>query len=171
MKTKRILKIMHVFAWIALIGLTIKAGAIIISYLVSLGNEGAAKDLYEGMNLIAYKQNSLVHYSIIVGYRVLQFSLQAYIAFLVVKLLSNLNINRPFNLNALKAMQAISYSLLLMWAIVVAHNVHVGVLEPTTGIKATLVSSEFILMAGIVYVFSLLFKRGLELQSENDLTI
>lgn len=171
MKTKRILKIMHVFAWIAFIGLSIKAGAIIISYLVSLGNEEASKVLYEGMNLVAYKQNSLVHYSIIVWYRVIQFSLQAYIAFLVVRLLSNLNINRPFNLNALKAMQTISYSLLLMWAIVVAHNIHVGILEASTGIKATLLSSEFIYIAGIVYVFSLLFKRGLELQSENDLTI
>ena len=171
MNTKRVLKIMQVFAWIALIGLSIKAGAIIISYLISFGNEGAAKDLYEGMNLIAYKQNSLVHYSIIVGYRIIQFSLQAYIAFLVVKLLSNLNINRPFNLNALKAMQTISYSLLIMWAIVVAHNIHVGILEATQGIKAILISSEFVLIAGIVYVFSLLFKRGLELQYENDLTI
>ncbi|TJY38127.1 DUF2975 domain-containing protein [Pontimicrobium aquaticum] len=171
MNTKRILKILHVFAWIALIGLSIKAGAIIISYLISLGNEEVAKDLYEGMNLIAYKQNSLVHYSIIVGYRIIQFSIQAYIAFLVVKLLSNLNINKPFNANALKWMQTISYSLLLMWAIVVAHNIHVGILEATQGIKATLIPSEFVLIAGIVYVFSLLFKRGLELQYENDLTI
>tara|TARA_R110002073_G_scaffold15207_5_gene60435 strand:- start:27382 stop:27897 length:516 start_codon:yes stop_codon:yes gene_type:complete len=171
MKTTRILKIMHVFAWIALIGLSIKAGALIISYFVSLGNEGAAKDLFEDMNLIAYKQNSLVHYSIIVAYRIIQFSLQVYIAFVVVKLLSNFNINRPFNLIALRAMQTISYSLLLMWAIVVTHNIHVGILESTTGIKATLISSEFVLIAGIVYVFSLLFKRGLELQSENDLTI
>jgi hypothetical protein len=171
MKTKRILKIMHVFAWIAFIGLSIKAGAIIISYFVSLGNENAAKDLYQGMNYLAYKQDSVLHYTILVCYRVLQFSLQAYIAFLVIKLLSNLNIQRPFNATALKSMQTISYNLILLWAIVVIHNIHVGILEASTGIKATLLSSEFILFAGIVYVFSLLFKRGLELQSESDLTI
>ena len=171
MKTKRILKIMHVFAWIAFIGLSIKAGAIIVTYLISLGNEEAAKNLYEGLDLMAYRQNNIVQYSIIVGYRIIQFSLQAYIAFLVIKLLSNLNISRPFNANALKWMQTISYSLLLMWAIIVTHNIHVGILEATQGIKATLISSEFVLIAGIVYVFSLLIKRGLELQYENDLTI
>ncbi len=171
MKTKRILKIMHIIAWIAFIGLSIKAGGIVISYIVSLFNEGAAKDLYKGMNLFAYKQNSLTQYTIIVCYRFLQFSTQAYMAFLVIKLLSNLNIQRPFNANALKLMQIINFCLLLLWAIVIIHNIHVGVLEASTGISADLLSSEFIYIAGIVYVFSLLFKRGLELQSENDLTI
>lgn len=171
MKTKRILKIMHIIAWIAFIGFSIKAGGIVISYFVSLVNEGAAKDLYKGMNLIAYKQYSLTQYTIIVGYRLLQFSTQAYMAFLVIKLLSNLNIQRPFNANALKLMQIISYCLLWLWAIVVIHNIHVGILETSTGISAELLSSEFVYIAGIVYVFSLLFKRGLELQSENDLTI
>ena len=171
MKTKRILKIMHILAWVAFIGLSIKAGAIMISYFVSLGNEEAAKDLYQGMDLFAYKQYSLTHYSIIVGYKVLQFSLQAYIAFLIIKLLSNLNIDRPFNANALKSMQTISYSLLWLWTLVVTHNIHVGILEANTGLKAALLPSEFIYIAGIVYVFSLLFKRGLELQQENDLMI
>lgn len=162
---------MNVIAWIAFIGLSIKAGAILISYIVSLYNEGAAKDLYKGMNLLVYKQYSLTQYTIIVGYRFIQFGIQAYMAFLVIKLLSNLNIQRPFNANALELMQIISYCLLLLWAIVVIHNIHVGVLEASTGISGELLSSEFIYIAGIVYVFSLLFKRGLELQSENDLTI
>lgn len=171
MKTKRILKIMNILAWIAFIGLSIKVGAILISYFVSLRNEEAAKNLYEGMNLIAYKQYSLTQYTIIVSYRIIQFSVQAFIAFLVLKLLNNLNIERPFNANALKRMQTISYSLLGLWALVVMHNIHVGILEANSGIKAELLPSEFVYIAGIVYVFSLLFKRGLELQSENDLMI
>lgn len=171
MKTKRILKIMYVLAWIAFIGLSIKVGAVVISYVVSLGNENAAKDLYEGMNYLPYRQNGLVHYSILVTYRVLQFSIQAYIAFLVIKLLSNLNIQKPFNANALQWMQRITFCLVLLWAITVIYNVHIGALEASLGIKATLLSSEFVYIAGIIYVFSLLFKRGLELQFENDLTI
>jgi hypothetical protein len=162
---------MHIITWIIFIGLLIKAGGIGITYFISLGNEGAAKDLYEGMNLLAYKQHSLTQYTIVVGNRLLQFSIQAYIAFLVIKLLSNLNIQRPFNAHALKIMQKICYCLLLLWAIVVTHNFHVGILETNTGIPGELLSSEFVYIAGIVYVFSLLFKRGLELQSENDLTI
>lgn len=171
MKTKNILKVMQIFAWIALIGLSIQAGSIIITYFISLGNTGAAKDLYQGLNLLAYKQNSIIQYTLVVTNRLLQFCLQAYIAFLVTRLLSNLNIERPFNAHALNLMQKTSYSLLVLWAVVVAHNVHVGILEASTGIPATLISSEFVYFAGIVYVFSLLFKRGLELQNENDLMI
>ena len=92
MKTKNILKIMQIFAWIALIGLSIQAGGIIITYFISLGNTGAAKDLYQGLNLLAYKQNSIIQYTLVVTNRILQFCLQAYIAFLVTRLLSNLNI-------------------------------------------------------------------------------
>lgn len=47
---------------------------------------------------------SLTHYTIIVGYRFLKYSTQAFIAFIVIKLLSNLNIKSPFNTNALKLM-------------------------------------------------------------------
>jgi hypothetical protein len=162
---------MYIIAWITFIGLSIKAVGIIISYFISLGNEGAAKDLYDGMNLLAYKQHSITQYTIIVGYRLLQFSIQAYIAFLVIKLLNGLNIQRPFNANALKSMQKISFYLLLLWVLIVLHNFHIGILQTNTGISAELISSEFVYIAGIVYVFSLLFKRGLEIQSENDLTI
>ncbi|MEQ3656566.1 MAG: DUF2975 domain-containing protein [Dokdonia sp.] len=162
---------MNVFAWIAFIGLSIKVGGIVISYIISLRNEEAAKDLYQGMNLIAYKEDSLAHYTIIVIYRLLQFSMQAYIAYLVISLLSNLNIQRPFNASVLKIMQRICYCLLLLWVIIVGHNFHVGILEANTGISANLLPSEFVYIAGIIYIFSLLFKRGLELQSENELTI
>ena len=171
MKTKQILKVMQIFAWIAFIGLSIKVGAIVISYIVSLGNPEASKNLNEDMNYFDYNQYSIMHYTFIVFYRILQYSLQAGIAFLVIKLLSNLNIQRPFNTIALKQIQTISYNIIALWAIVVIHNFHVGILEARSGIKANLLSSEFVLLAGVVFVISLLFKRGLELQSENDLTI
>lgn len=74
---------------------------------------------------------SLTHYTIIVGYRFLEYSTQAFIAFIVIKLLSNLNIKSPFNANALKLMQKITYCLLLLCAIVESHNFHLGIFEPS----------------------------------------
>ncbi len=32
-------------------------------------------------------------------------------------------------------------------------------------------SSEFLFMAGIIFIIALIFKRGVEIQSENELTI
>jgi hypothetical protein len=39
------------------------------------------------------------------------------------------------------------------------------------GLQENLISGEFILLAGVVFVFSQIFKKGVEIQSENELTI
>ena len=55
MKTKKLLKIMHVLAWLVFLGLLIRVGTIIITYLISINNGGASKNLFEGLDLSTYK--------------------------------------------------------------------------------------------------------------------
>ena len=66
MKTEKLLKIMKIFSWFAFIGLLIKAGAILVTYLLSIENATISKDLYEVMNLIEYRNYSFTHYSFII---------------------------------------------------------------------------------------------------------
>ena len=54
MNTKQILKLMHILTWIVFIGLCIKTGVILISYLVSINNPEASKNLFGGLNLYQY---------------------------------------------------------------------------------------------------------------------
>jgi hypothetical protein len=171
MKTRKVLKISYVFTWVVFIGFIIKAISTLTTYVISLFNPSLVKDLFQDINLLAYKQYDLFHYTSLVVYIFLKYSLQAYIAFLVIKLLSKININKPFNTNTLRIIQKINYCTLLLWLLVVIYNMHVGLIETSSGISPKLLSSEFIYIVGILYVFSFLFKRGLELQSENDLTI
>jgi hypothetical protein len=170
-KTKTLLRIMNVLAWIVFIGLLIIAGSIIISYFVSIGNPQAAKNLYKGMDLSAYRQQSFANYSFVVGYKVLLYITQAYIAYLMTSLLSRLNISRPFNADVVKLLQKISYSILGVWLVVLVHNIHIAILEKMYGLVATYISGDSIFLAGIVYVFAQMFKRGVEIQSENELTV
>jgi hypothetical protein len=109
-KTEKLLRIMNVLAWIIFIGLMIVAGSIIISYLVSINNAEAAKDLYKGMDLYAYRQYSFGNYTFLVLYRVILYITQAYIAFLMTKLLSKLNISKPFNTEVVDAHDKLFYS-------------------------------------------------------------
>ena len=97
MKSKNILKIMYVFAWLAFIGLYIQTGAIIFSYLVSLNNPEASKNLFGGLNLSEYYNYNITQYSVIVFYKVLLYAVEAYIAFILIKLLKDLDIKNPFN--------------------------------------------------------------------------
>ena len=51
------------------------------------------------------------------------------------------------------------------------HNIHVGILERVADIKPEHIAGEFIFLAGMIYVLSELFKRGAEMQTENELTV
>jgi hypothetical protein len=170
-KTEKLLRVMNILAWVVFIGLLIVAGSIIISYFVSIGNAQAAKDLYRGMDLYAYRHHSFGHYTFVVGYKVMLYITQAYIAFLMTSLLSRLNISKPFNADVVKLMQKISYSILCVWLVAMVHNIHIGILEKSYGLVATYISGDSIFLAGIVYVLAQMFKRGVEIQSENDLTV
>ena len=170
-KTEKLLRVMNILAWVVFIGLLIVAGSIIISYFVSIGNARASKDLYRGMDLSAYRQHSFAQYTFVVGYKVILYITQAYIAFLVASLLSRLNIYKPFNADVVKLMQKISYAILCVWLVAIVHNIHVGILEKSYGLVATYISVDSIFLAGVVYVLAQMFKRGAEIQSENELTV
>jgi hypothetical protein len=170
-KTEKLLKLMNTVAWIVFIGLLIVAGAVITAYLVSIQHPQAATNLYKGMDLYAYRQFSLIHYTVITGYTAIMYIAEAYAAFLMTRLLSGINISRPFNAGVAQLLQKISYVIFFVWLAAMVHNIHVAILEQTNGLVATYISGEFIFLAGIAYVFAQLFKRGVEFQTENDLTI
>ena len=170
-KTEILFKAMKYIAWIIFIGLMIVAGSIIISYIVSIGNENAAKDLYKGMNLYAYRQLGLGNYSFLTGYKVIFYLLQAYVAFLIIKLFKFLDLSKPFNSNAVKVLQKLSFYILAVWITILIQNVHLYILERIYEITAIYSSNDAIFLAGIVFLLSQIFKRGLEIQSENELYI
>jgi len=170
-KTEQILTVLNILAWVAFIGLSIVAGSIIISYIVSIGNAQAAKNLYKGMDLFAYRQHSFEHYTVLTGYKVMFYITQAYIAFLMTRLLSSLNVTRPFNQGVVHVMKKISYSILCVWLIAMLNNIHVAILEKVYGVVATYIPGESIFLAGIVYILAQMFKRGVEIQTENELTV
>ena len=55
-KTESILTTMNVLTWVVFIGLLIHAGAIIVSYFISIINPEGAKNLYLGLDLFSLRQ-------------------------------------------------------------------------------------------------------------------
>ena len=169
--TEKLLKVMHVLSWIVFIGLLIKVGTIITTYFMSIGNEEASKNLFGGLNLWDYRNYNFTQYSLIVGYKVLLFAAEAHIAYLIIQLLSKLNLKQPFNTNVQELMQKISYSIFYLWILATIHNTHVQFIGKKYRFTIDLFSSDFIFLAGIIFIFAQIVKRGIEIQSENDLTI
>ena len=171
MKTERILKIMNFFSWFAFIGLMIKSGAILVTYLLSINNPEVSKNLYEGLNLYEYRNYSFIQYSFIIGYRIILFATEAYIAFLVIKLLKRLNMKHPFSVGIQKLMQQISYGIFYLWVLAIIHNTHMQLIGKKYNFQMDLFSSDFVFLSVVIFIFAQILKRGIEIQSENDLTI
>jgi DUF2975 family protein len=171
-KTQALLLTLNVLAWLAFFGFIIKGGAILVSYGVSVRNPVGAKNLYMGWDLSALREYDFWHYSGVVYMRVLLLFLQAYIAFLVTKVLSKIKLANPFSIEVSNLMERISYFMLATWVVVMLHNSHIGWLAKTLpSMQENYISGEFIFLAGVVFVIAQVFKKGVEIQTENELTV
>ena len=171
-KTEQILSVMKILAWVAFIGFMIQAGAILVSFGVSFVNPLAAKDLYQGMNFYNLRQFSIWEYTNAVSFTVAIAGMKAYIAYKVIKILSKINLVNPFKMEVAKQLERVSYLLFATWLIGTLSSAHMSWLMKRTGeLFGTSVSTEFLFMASLVFIISQIFKRGVEIQSENDLTI
>jgi len=171
-RTQFVLAILNLVAWLAMVGLSIKAGAIIISYAVSTQNTVAAKNLYMGMNLYSLRQFDFWQYTGLVGFMVAILILEVWVALLVTRVLSKIKVADPFTLDVSKILERISYIILLIWVAAMFYDGYYKWLSKTVTVAhENLVSGDSLLLAGVVFVFAQIFKRGVELQSENELTV
>ncbi len=171
-KTNLILKVMLILSWIILIGLCIKTGAILLTYLISTGKAEGARNLFMGLNLFDLREYSFWYYSSTVSLIIAMQAIKAYTAFLVVKLLMKIKLVNPFTIEVSRLLEKISYFIFSTWIIVLIFNAQIKWLAKSLGdMDQHVISDNFILLAGVVYIFSQIFKRGVELQSENELTV
>ena len=163
---------MNILAWIVFIGLIIKAGAILISYGVSVKNPEASKNLYRGWDLSRLMQFDFWHYTGVVLMTVIVLLLEAYTAFLVTRILSKIKMAKPFTAEVAKMMEKISYTILLAWVAALMHNMHLRWLSKSiAGLWRNMIPLDFIFLCGVVFVIAQIFKRGVEIQTENELTV
>ena len=171
-RTEQILTVMHILAWVAFIGFLIEAGAILVSYGVSCVNPEAANNLYKGLNLYNLRQFNFWHYTLSVSFMVALSCMKAFVSFLAIKTLSKVNLVNPFKIEVALILERISYVLFGTWLVAMLKSAHTSWLVKITGeLHGSWASGEFIFMAALVFIISQIFKRGVEIQSENDLTI
>jgi len=171
-RTETILTIMHVLSWMAFIGYFIEGGAMLTSYVVSIGNPEGAKNLYMGFSLYNVRQYDFWQYTFAVSFVLAQLGLKAYTAWLVITVLRTIKMANPFTVEVSNLLERISYFILVTWVIAMLSNSQINWLSKRLdGLEGKLVSGEFILLAGVVFIMSQIFKKGVEIQTENELTV
>jgi hypothetical protein len=171
-RTGQILSVMLILAWVAFIGFFIEAGAILVSYIVSCSNPEGARNLYKGLNLYNLRQFSFWYYTLSVSFLVVLSLLKSLVSYLVIKTLSKFNMENPFTMGVAKRLEMISYVAFGTWLVTMLSDVYSGWLLKISGkLYGNWLSGEFIIVVGLLFIISQVFKRGVEIQSENDLTV
>lgn len=167
---------MTVVAWLIFVGLSIEAGGLIVNFVFSIFKPEFVGNLYQKLDLSeTYNRSTFAFYgmySFILSIAILK----AIMFYVVIRITYQLDLKKPFNNYVAKQITQISYytlsiGLLSYIAQQFANNLqHHG--YNIAQLNQFFVDSQaFILMAAVVYIIATIFKRGVEIQNENDLTV
>ena len=171
-----ILKVLHVLSWIVFIGLCIEAGALIFNFIFTLFKPIASHNIYKGLNLSEMYEKQFPHFIGVMSFIVVLALLKAYLFYLVVNIFQKLNLVKPFNIEIAKLIEKISFEAVTIAILtVIAQQYTLRLVD--NGYEVSDVdnywndTAAFMMMAAILFVISQVFKKGIELQEENDLTV
>jgi hypothetical protein len=166
-----VLKIMNVLFWIAFIGLCIKTGALLTSFYVSLFFPSAVGELYLNLNLNDLHAFNEFYYILIVSAYIIVSGLKTFVAYLVVKFFMKFDLSKPFGKDLTLIFLQISYVSLGTGVIAIVAEAFCDSFRNEYKVQLDWSGNEILLFAGVIYIIALVFKRGTELQAENDLTV
>lgn len=171
-----IFKALSIVAWIIFVGLCIEAGGLIVNFIFSILKPEMVHNLYQKMDLSElYNRSQWAFYGMYSFVLVISI-LKAILFYIVIRLISKLDLEKPFNNYVSEQITQISYftfsiGLLSYIARETAKSLQYHGYEIDQLNQFWIDSQAFILMAAVVYVIAVIFKKGIEIQSENELTI
>ena len=170
------LMLITVVIWSIFIGLCIKAGALLFTSIYSLFNPIVAQDLYEGLNLSGLMNQEIWYYLALVSLLVLIACLKAYIFYLMIRIFLTINLNHPFSKKVSDLISKIANVAVETGVLIILTSASLkwliknGFDIPSMG-AYTGGAFEFLFLGALLYAIAQVFKRGVEIQSENELTV
>lgn len=177
MKTKQILLVLHIIAWMLFIGTCIKTGALLTSIFVSLTiDSNATKNLYMSLDLTSLYEYSLWYYIGMLSFVFFIGVLKAYMTYQVVLIFLKLNLVNPFSTAVEKLITKISEAAVTIGIIsLIADNTGDWLRKKGVDLSDLYEhysgGAEYLFFGAIIFIIAQIFKKGIELQSENELTV
>lgn len=167
---------LKIVAWIIFVGLCIEAGGLIVNFFFSMYNPDFVQNLYQKLDLSEMYEGSKWIFFGMYGFILFISILKALLFYVVIRLVTNIDLLKPFNSFVSEQIKQISY-----------YTFSIGLLsyiaQQTTknllhyGFEIDILnqfwadSQAYILMAAVIYVIATIFSKGVEIQNENDLTV
>jgi hypothetical protein len=171
--------ILLVICWIIFVGLCIDAGALITNAVIAMVKPGAVKFLWQQVDLTSLFQYDIGHFIVQVSIIAIATVLKAILFYLIIKNLheKKLNLAQPFNQHARQLVVILAWVALgISWfsASGIGYSEWLtkqGVDMPDTQLMRLGGADVWLFMCVILFVIAHIFKKGIEIQTENDLTV
>lgn len=179
-KTDYILNALHVLSWIVFIGLCLDAGIFIVYTVLTLVLEPAvAAKMWKEVDLTAVYNYSQSHFVTLTSLIIITTILKALMFYVIVLFFykKNFNLTKPFNETTKKFVLKLGY---LSLGIGFFSSWGTGFVEGLVRKGVSIPDLRFMRLAGadvwwfmgiVLMVIAFIFKKGIELQNENELTV
>lgn len=178
--TKQILQILTIVAWVIFVGLCVEAGEIICNSIFALFiNTQNANYYWGGADLLPLYSYDQAHFVVIASYMSIIAVLKAIMFYLMIKVAheKKIDIQQPFNFTLVRFVSRVAYL-----AIGVGIFSYLGA-KYTYGLRDQNIvmpdlelmnfggADVWIFMGVALLIIAKIFKRGVEIQDEHDLTV
>lgn len=177
--TRESLKILYVLSWIIFIGVCIEAGGFIVNAVFALANPSVVTRLWQKVDLSDLFKFDHGYFFVVALIMSIVAAMKAWLFFLIIRILHNkdLNIAQPFRKEVRRFIFYLSYIALVI-GLFSGYGVKYiewlgkqGVKLPDTQLLHLGGADVWLFMAVILFIIAQIFKRGIEIQTENELTV
>lgn len=174
--TNVLFKGLCIVAWLIFVGLTIEAGGLVVNFVFHIINPGFVKNLYQKLDLRGTYQFSKNAFYSIYSFILATAILKCILFYWVILLITKFDLRRPFTTFVSAKISQISYitfsiGLLSYICRQTASTLYHQGLDISNITHFWADGQAFILMAAVIYIIAAIFRKGIELQNENDLTV
>lgn len=177
--TKQILAVLQVISWILFLGLAVEAGGVICSVAYIMLTENGANNSWLGPELGRLYQADAGYFLAVTSYVCITSTFKALLFYLIVKILyeQKINMEQPFNRSLGNLISNMSY-LSLGIGLFASGGVRYVKWLTKNGAALSDVAYSYLdgahvwlFMGVILLVIGQIFKRGIEIQEEHELTV
>ncbi|MEX0997722.1 MAG: DUF2975 domain-containing protein [Flavobacteriaceae bacterium] len=165
-----------IVAWIIFIGFCIVAGGLIVNFLFNMFKPELVPNFYQGLDFPQLYEDSKWAFFIIYSFILIISVLKAYLFYIVVRLMHKMDLSNPFNDFVARQISQLSYYTLSIGFLsyLGRHSVK-NLMHPGFDLSSLnhfwTDSQAFILMGAVIYIIAVIFKKGVAIQKENELTV
>ncbi len=167
---------LYILAWVIFVGLSIEAGGLIVNFFFSLYKPELVQNLYQKLDMMPILNESKWAFFSLYGFVLSIALLKAILFYILIVLMHKMDLQKPFNTFVSKQIAKVSFFTLSIGILgYIARKITSSLNYygfSTNHLDQFWADSQaFILMGAVIYIIATIFKKGVDIQNENDLTV